>query len=557
MRKTLIAIVILLVAITFTTTSTKAQDDSATATGLTPYQAFQGGDLDSVNLNNGNVVFTAPIISYPQRGNALTMNFVLTINTKTLFSRLFCRTQTSCITEWGSTETPPLIQVAPDQNIIWTEKSIQTFRTPAMYKTITEAITADGSYHVMGFVGSGLRSLDGTGIYVDGVHPGIFDNHAVHYAPATNVLREDANGNQIIYDPTAGVYRDTLNRPIPAIPPVPNPNDPSPANFVGCTGPLTTVQAVTWAPPGPNGGTSTFKFCYANLTLFIPTGAAGPNSLSVGPATSLALQSIVLPNGTSWSFEYNDRNVGDPSNVNYGTITQINLPTGGSISYTFVSGTLLPCANSVSRFAATRIVDANDGTGPHTWNYTRSNTNHTTTVTDPLGNDTVHTFTDQGGCTFYETQSQVFQGSSTGGTLLKTVNTAYSSLQNPMFDINGVFVGPGEINVVPIRITTTWPNGKVTKEETDYDSGFTFDGPGPVVKTYTGLYGSPVAKREFDYGSGTPGPLLRTTSTTYQFQNSAKPAYLTNNLLTLPASVTVTGASQTANTYMATMNQAS
>ena len=62
----------------------------------------------------------------------------------------------------------------------------------------------------------------------------------------------------------------------------------------------------------------------------------------------------------------------------------------------------------------------------------------------------------------------------------------------------------------------------------------------------TGIYGKILTETESDYGSGAPGPVLRTTTNTYQALGNS--TYLTNNLLNLPASVKVTGGSVTAYT---------
>jgi len=82
------------------------------------------------------------------------------------------------------------------------------------------------------------------------------------------------------------------------------------------------------------------------------------------PAT--VIQSIVIYNGVSWSsslawtFEYSDRNPGDSPSVNYGSLTKITLPTGGSISYTWAGiGSCDPSAPTVAgRGVASRTVDA-------------------------------------------------------------------------------------------------------------------------------------------------------------------------------------------------------
>jgi RHS repeat-associated protein len=169
-------------------------------------------------------------------------------------------------------------------------------------------------------------------------------------------------------------------------------------------------------------------------------------------------------------------------------------------------------------------------------------------VTDPLGNDTVHQVTGFfGGPSLFETQTRYYQGSQSSGTLLKTVNTDYSYSSNPFDHIGANVNPPTAINVVPIRVTTILPNGLVTKEETDHDSAFTFRDPFwglPIYPplsytsaTYSGTLGTVSARREYDYGAGSAGNLLRQTFTTYLWQGNSN--YLTANMLDLPSSVVV------------------
>ncbi len=68
-----------------------------------------------------------------------------------------------------------------------------------------------------------------------------------------------------------------------------------------------------------------FKFCYANVQTSRYQVATGSVSM---------IRSVVLPDGTSYAFEYNDLN--GTGNINYGSLTKITLPTGGTISYTYV-----------------------------------------------------------------------------------------------------------------------------------------------------------------------------------------------------------------------------
>jgi len=161
------------------------------------------------------------------------------------------------------------------------------------------------------------------------------------------------------------------------------------------------------------------------------------------------------------------------------------------------------------RGLATRAIDAHDGTGPGTWSYSvvppsiinsyPGPASFTRTVTDPQGNQTVVLLSQFGTrCQFYESRVQQYQSSA---TLLKTVTTDYSyeSENDPQLATGYV------MNVVPIRVTTSWAGGKTKKIEMTYDAGFT-------VNNLHGIYGNLIQKNEYDFGSGGSGPLLRTTN---------------------------------------------
>ena len=181
-----------------------------------------------------------------------------------------------------------------------------------------------------------------------------------------------------------------------------------------------------------------------------------------------------------------------------------------------------------------------DGTGNYLWTYTYTYNNGDVSlarVHDPLGNDTDHTFTSLGTHSLYETKVKYYQGAQSANQVLKTVDTAYSSNQSLSF-------GNMAVNVVPTSITTTWPSGKVRKTTNTYGSTFN-DGIG----AYLGTYGKLLTKSEYDYGTGAPGPLLRTTTYNYQFLVNAN--YKTYNILDLVASVQTKdgGGSQVAYTF--------
>jgi len=143
---------------------------------------------------------------------------------------------------------------------------------------------------------------------------------------------------------------------------------------------------------------------------------------------------VVLSDGTAWTLSYD----------NYGDITRLGFPTGGSITYGYTHAPVTFDSQSASMWVSSRSVDANDGTGPHTWNYHYSGQitstpigngqlqldySGTAIVTSPDGNDIKHTIANPvpgAYAAIHDTQVQYYQGSSTAGTLLKTASTQYA-----------------------------------------------------------------------------------------------------------------------------------
>jgi RHS repeat-associated protein len=252
------------------------------------------------------------------------------------------------------------------------------------------------------------------------------------------------------------------------------------------------------------------------------------------------LTAVILPDLSFWKFDYN----------NYGDLEKITLPTGGSITYSWISHGW-PSADintPVSRTVSSRTIDANDGTPLQIWQYKWDTpAARQVTVTDPLQKDTVHTFTTVVGFDDpRETKTEFYDGSYSTGTPLKTVDTQYSGSSNP-FDIYTFPVRISDTmtstNVVPTSVTTTWSNGKKSQVSYQYDTGTTYyafdnrQGTYGTWSTHTAIYGLPVRQDDYDFGSGNVGPLLRSTRTNYQWQTNS--AFLNANLLSLPASVVI------------------
>jgi RHS repeat-associated protein len=544
---------------------------SSAFTGEQPYQSYHGGDIDSINLSNGRLALNFPLLSYPQRGS-LHLSFNLMYNNEPQHYWAQVEPKLPVLYFWGG---GPLVSTLPLENgdvfVGWAEQLgvvlqtiSKTVGTNTYQYPLFNIITADGTEHVLGNLGSDSNcvqngfdslnqtgpweSLDATGWslnggavnYCTGSYPTtVTDPAGVRHLLGKDLLPsigdEDPNGNDITL--ASSTMTDSVGRQI-TLPP--NINSASNTSTSDCpvVGGVSAAHAVSWSVPAYNGQNATYTFCYASIAYTYPSIAGPGGSTPGGEGTATKLQSIVLPNGQSWQFQYNDVVAG---------LTQITLPTGGTISYTYTTENPTSCSIQPSlsgRWVASRTVNANDGTGAHTWSYTYNLSSSSAVVTDPLGNDVVHAFGYNVGCVAYETQTQYYQGSHTSGTLLKTVNTGYSGSMES--SNTAPYLG---INVVPVSVSTVWPNGQISTVTKSYDSGFDFVNYEGSV-TANGIYGKVVTETESDYGSGGAGPILRTTNTNWQALSGPNAAsYLANNLLSLPYSVQVENRSGTQQAY--------
>ena len=188
-------------------------------------------------------------------------------------------------------------------------------------------------------------------------------------------------------------------------------------------------------------------------TNFNVIGDYNTHVLESGGSARVA-SSIVLPNNQSYQFQY--------ENGTYGGLTQITLPTGGSVAYTWA--TFLDGARTY-RYVASRTV--NVGGHSYTWNFARSGTdqNITVDVTDPLGNHTVYR-ANEGAIT----SAKFYNGAASGNPLPQYVidydwddDPWFSSASPPGYQVQNV-------GMRPIRVTTTLDNGQVSKKEFDYET---------------------------------------------------------------------------------------
>ncbi len=483
--------------------------------GLQSFAKYDSTDIDSVNLTNAALSVHIPVWSYPQLGGSLHLGLSIYYNAPTLSLNTGDDGQS-----WVATGVH---QRSAD--VMWNGSAVANHKDitsgPPHYTYQYSIVTVsdpDGAQHKMGAIptngGNGnltqkLYATDGSGYFIDSTNPSamiLYDSHGNKYAQSgSSSTATDTNSNQIKFN-AGGTITDTIGRPLPALP-----------TPVGCN----TLQL-----PGWDGGQVSITLCYS----------------------SGLLSSVELPNGTSYQFTYETYSV-DGNNFPCAVCTelkQITLPTGGTISYVWETH---ESGNIAIRTLHSRTL--NDGTGNRTWTYVWSGSSpRTITVTDPLGDVSVHTATAFGSVQGLWEETELDQKDN-HNTLLKSTTTAYT--------------GTAPSAVLPSSITTTWPTQPTTvrKETRQYGAQFTWQADACLqlpcfadLTQSTGyLIGNPTTVTETDYGSGGAGGTLKTTTTAYEaFPGNGFPgnacasgnSYCTSNLLNLKQSETVTGPGNTA-----------
>jgi RHS repeat-associated protein len=247
----------------------------------------------------------------------------------------------------------------------------------------------------------------------------------------------DRNGNEITVD-GSGHFYDTLSSTTPVLT-VAAPAPPSSATF--------TYTA-------PSGATPSYTMKYGTYTVQTNFGCSGVTDF--GPTIEYLVNEIDLPDGSKYLFTYE----GTPGHSgNYtGRLASVTLPTSGTITYTYTGGSSghIMCADGSASGLQRQIYD---GTNTNTWTYSRSGTvpATTTTILDPQGNQTVSNFSG-----LYETQSQVYQGTS---TLLETLLICYNN------NFSNCATATVTTPITKRDVYTTLPNlANPALSETTYDS---------------------------------------------------------------------------------------
>ncbi|MGB6690790.1 MAG: hypothetical protein WBE76_23400 [Terracidiphilus sp.] len=466
------------------------------ATGIYPYGAFDNRGFDTIDLGNLNVHFSIPVVN--KAGRVTPFYYNLVYDSLVWYPLTSGSTTTwKPVTGWGwhgDTEVAFGYMTfatigTTNSHFVYHDSLGVSHSFPGVTTTPTSP-TASGSsidgsgltLSVTGQTDCAISTPTGASIAVPNTNNG----------PATYT---DPNGNQISVN-SSGQFTDTLGT-------------------VALTISGTNPQTYTYT--NPSGGTSAIKMYYAVYT--VATDFGDPN-ISEYPRTAVDLvTSVNLPNGVDYKFTYEQLPTSEctplggtnGTNCLTGRIASVLLSTGGTITYSYVGG-----YKGILSDGSTAGLTRNDGKN---WSYGKTMISSQnpgpgviseTTKTDPSGNKTVYTFSQDDGGTnnLYPTEIQYNQGSS---TLLSTVIQCFNAYNPGGYDNCG-----GEVVTTPIfqiDTYTQFPSGMTRLSELLYDD-------------YKGVtYGNVTTDREFDYGVTlnqapiiTSGPpLIRETDMTYNY----------------------------------------
>jgi RHS repeat-associated protein len=478
------------------------------ARGFPPYATFSQGQFDSVNMENLNVVFSIPIASSGVRG--LRSAFVIRYNSAVWYRVTGGSYYWTPATHFGWETIPGVPSISYDGATVVCEYSEETttryfnFRMSELDGTVRyfdgEFYDSDAgcSWPTGGTEG---YALDGSGYYL--VSDGTAENTIV-YSPSGSAITQtilrvrDTNGNYV--ERTGLCY--FCSWPLDGWAAIVDPVGRETVKVVGYP---------TYMEYQIRDSTGTLQTYTLNFQSFnIKTNFGCAQSVEYSSQNVKLPVSLVLPNGRSYTFTYEDT----PSWPGWITarLKKVTLPTGGYYEYVYPTtgnkGMTCGLYGQTDITSLTRNI--NDGTSIHTWQYSRSlledlyyPTPHwyrrtwKTTVTPPqlpydsAPNQSTYTFKRYGwderppGLNG-EVVERHYQGVESSNQLLRTVKTLKSY---------GGFDGFG---LRPLSVTVTLDTNQQSKTEFDWNNDNQL-----------------LEKREYDWASGAPGSLLRKTTNTF------------------------------------------
>jgi RHS repeat-associated protein len=510
---------------------------TANATGVSPYQPYDG-EKENISLSNGNLNVFVPLISFPGR-NRHDFDIAIEYDSKVYSSIKYVPDGHGGYTYyWDREERYPYLSASKlgwrlsipslsSGDLVFPPVQGQANCTANFLLT-----TSDGSKHSFHNQANCYPSADGTSGYPTIPIGDSNDNSYIRLDTTSNtqaivILKngtrlyfpyatltptsyptkiEDTNGNMI-------TINWSYNSASPSTPRINSITDTASRVFT-FHWQDTPEQLQNISYLDSNGNIQTISFTYAPFTpspTFVAPSAYYVDVLP-GRAAKEVLSGVTFPTGNSYTFTYNG----------FAEMTQITYPSGGYTKYDYgrftnrqelhLSGPAIAVAADFREVTDRRVCSNPSGscateaifTYSPTVDGTKSN-NQYMDVRDPVGNRTHTQFTfDYASNPRFipqEVSRTMFQGESAP---LQTITTDYT----PVPPCACYMIGAG----LPIRKTTTLNDtGQTTKVEYDYDTYSAY----VIGMNYTVYIDNPLAVREYQYGSGASGPLLRTKTTSW------------------------------------------
>jgi RHS repeat-associated protein len=480
------------------------------ATGTYNYGTFDTLGFDTVNVGNLDVHFAIPVLNKIGRG--IPFSYALTYDSSVWEPETVSGVQQwQPVAGWGwNTNSTPLAGYMTAHVITtpWGDgpscSGTETIWTGYVYyDSLGKAHPFNGSSTLFPSCASGgpgpfptgsQLATDGSGFTMNATEA----NWTVTY-PSSSVVTGaglgqssvvtymDSNGNEVTVN-SSGQFTDTTGNIV-----------------LTSTGTAPSPLTLTYTDT-----TGTSRHVLVNYeTYTVETYFHDGVHAEYGPLSTSLVSSIGFPDGSSYSFTYEETPTAGScaplsgtysTNCVTGRIASITLPAGGIITYTYTGG-----SNGIESDGSTagleRSLTSNSGSAASTWTYTRTigTGTSTTAVVDGLGNNKTYTFVEASnqpsGTTaeYYETSRSVYQGAASG-TAVVARNTCYNAAASPC------------ATTIP-----TLPFSQIDTYETL--NGLETHGATAMFNTY----GMQTEAEVWDFGTTSRGSLLRKELWTYGY----------------------------------------
>jgi RHS repeat-associated protein len=531
-------------------------DNSMESLGFPPFSEQVPVEMGNINVANGNLHIEIPLGSFPQRGQSGALNPKLVYDSA-IWTQDFgfqplignaLGTGSPYLTGWryvtsqsaASTSYPVAYQQICnlDSQIMIMNWFPLYFYDAAGTQHAFPVFTQHGYKTKCGDnTGSTKLTADAVAIDGSGYHAFLTPGNTSIYAPdgslvlgtwnglGPNLNLEDTNGNYPSNNEPYGNYNliDTLGR-LPVSKTVSGSN-------------------VYFDVLNSQGTTSRYTVAIGSTNVYTNFKSAGATSNDFRGSFS-GIQSIQLPDGTSYSFQYDS----GTAQGHYGQLTSMTLPTGAQISYTYANFADAQFFNRggphITRGVSTRHTP--DGTWTLTPQLIHScmsgssgvHCAQTMTIQEPSGDNTVYTYIVGTGFAYGGSLSlieggawpigvQYYNGGVAPGNLLYSSARCYSfvTVVNGQCDYtNAPSQTSNYVKLTAESRTVSLPNGTNISSTTEY----TWD---------SNHFGNITQKSDWLFYSGTL-PAVADRTTTYSYLNSA--SYLSANITNRPTNITVT-----------------